>query len=440
MHIYISGIGGSGMSALANLALDSGFLISGSDLNPSFNTKQLESRGVKITFDQSGQGLLGIHQQEEIYWFVHSSSIKKNHLEWKQAHKQGLNISKREDLINFILRKKNLKLISIAGTHGKTTTTAMFVWLVQNLKIPISYLVGSNLGWGLSGKYQEKSQYLLMETDEYDKNFLHYNPYSSIITSLDYDHPDIYATSEEYLDAFLDFAQRSLYLVGFEEDLQKLKLNLHSNFGQKITTLRRKFGQKTLDFKNFKLLGLHNRQNAGLVASMFDILWQEEISKNFDFAVKNQQVWDILSNFPGTKRRMEKLLTNFYTDYAHHPVEIKATMQLASELGKKIIAVYQPHQNLRQHQVIQDYRDCFNLADKVYWLPTYLVREKEDLEVLSPQKLTVNLENKNVEIADLNNYLNQKILEHLKKDELVLLMGAGNIDDWFRRLLNDKLI
>jgi UDP-N-acetylmuramate--alanine ligase len=431
MHIYISGIGGSGMSSLANLALDGGFLVSGSDLKPNFNTDQLTSRGVQISFDQTGKGLSEIDSNQKVYWFIHSSSISKTNPEWQEAYKKGLNISKREDLINFILHKKNLKLISVAGTHGKTTTTAMFAWVFDVLKIPVSYLIGSNISWNLAGKYQENSKYLIMEADEYDKNFLNYNSDFSIITSLDYDHPDTYPNPVDYLKSFEEFVSNSKHLVAFEEDFQKLNTESFKNLG--LTTLKRKIGDKVLYFQKFRLLGLHNRQNASLVASLFDIIWQKEIHQLCPkLELSNQKIQEILSTFPGTKRRMEKLGDNLYSDYAHHPTEIKATIQLASEMNQKIIVVYQPHQNLRQHQVYQNYTDCLNLASKIYWLPTFLVREKTGLEILTPQKITQNLQNQNLEFVDLDTKLENKIQNHLKNGDLVIALGAGNIDDWFR--------
>src|SRR5690606_5798559 len=110
----------------------------------------------------------------------------------------GIKVAKRDELLARILHEKNLKLIAVAGTHGKTTTTGMMVWLLQQLGVPVSYSVGSTLSFGPSGKFDPKSEYFVYECDEFDRNFLHFHPYLSLITSVGYDHPDIYPTPENY--------------------------------------------------------------------------------------------------------------------------------------------------------------------------------------------------------------------------------------------------
>ena len=142
---------------------------------------------------------------------------------------------------------------------------------------------------------------------------------------------------------------------------------------------------------------------------------------------------DYINNFPGTARRMEKLTEGLYTDYAHHPEEIAATVEMAMEMSDKVIVVYQPHQNIRQHEIMDAYTDCFEGTNRLYWLPTYMSREDPSLDTLSPDQLMENLTNRQVaEAAELNDDLVQKIRGHIADGALVVGMAAGDLDAWLR--------
>jgi UDP-N-acetylmuramate--alanine ligase len=175
------------------------------------------------------------------------------------------------------------------------------------------------------------------------------------------------------------------------------------------------------------LAGDHNRRNATLVLKAIEHL---------GLATKSAQT--ILEAFPGTDRRFERLADNLYSDYGHHPVEIAATLQLARELSDRVVLVYQPHQNIRQHEIKDQYIDQFELADKVYWLPTYLSREDPNLPILTPEELTQNITNKvDVHIAEFNDELWDTIQKARDEGALVLGMGAGAIDSWLRTRLTN---
>ena len=437
MHLYFSGIGGSGISALANIALDMGFMVSGSDLEGNQSIQNLRKRGANIHIGQKGGEIELIHKRFPIYWFVHSSSIINSHPEFLFASRNNLKISKRDEFINFVIKKDNLKLIAVAGTHGKTTTTAMLSWLFKKYDQKLSYIVGSHISWGANGKRVEGSRYLVLEADEYDRNFLSYQPFATILTSLGYDHKDIYPTPEDYREAFKDFLTRSKILVAFGEDLNQLSISdWQKDFDKKIkiTELRRNFGGKLAKYKNFHLPGLHNRQNAALAKTLFSELFKDKI----DFE-KTEKIEDVISEFPGTARRMEKLADNLYSDYAHHPTEIAATLEMAKELNPKVVAVYQPHQNTRQHEIKEGYKDAFKLADKILWLPTFLTRENQDLKTLKPFDLIDYLDNKkDTEEVDLNSELWEKIAEYKNSGYLVVVMGAGSVDKWLRNSLRES--
>lgn len=420
MHVYFSGIGGVGIGPLALLALDAGFTVSGSDLQASELTKSLEERGANVVIGQDGKNLKATHLEQAIDWFVYTSALPSDHPELRAANEQGIKTSKRGDFLNDLLKQLNLKMIAVAGTHGKTTTTGMLIWLFEQLDLPVSYSVGTTLSFGPAAQYQKGSEHFVYECDEFDRNFLEFHPEISLITSLDYDHPDTYPSRQEYFDAFTQFSEQSKLSVLWEQDAEKIQ----SEGNLFVLTKPQELGQITL-------AGEHNRRNAWLACSTINRLG----------LVENDLVnWKMLlkkvSSFPGTNRRFEKLAENIYTDYAHHPAEIKATLQMATELNSNVVAIYQPHQNIRQRELLENdgYSDCFSDAKKVYWLPTYLSREN-GAKVISPQELSATAKNTLIELADTNEQLRQKIKKHQEDGDLIVAMSAGDLDAWVREQL-----
>jgi UDP-N-acetylmuramate--alanine ligase len=412
MNIYFSGIGGVGLGPLAEIALDANQTVIGSDPVKSLTTEQLTARGVQISTDQSGDFLQKVHEHSPIDWFVYTSGLPADHPELLLAKELGIQTTKRDELLSQIIAENNLKLIAVAGTHGKTTTTAMLVWAFKQLGIPISYSVGTTMSFGPSGHYDPASEYFVYECDEFDRNFLSFHPALSVITSLDYDHPDTYPTEEAYLDAFRQFLAQSDASILWYHDANRLG------------DVPNAWILGSHDIKKVLLPGEHNRRNASLVLKALERL---EI---------HGDSLEILGQFPGVDRRFERLAPNLYSDYGHHPVEIAATLQLAREVSDFVVLVYQPHQNLRQHELRDQYTDCLERADFVYWLPTYLTREDPLLEVLTPEQLTANITNKDiVHFADLDDELWDNIQKARKNDALVLMMGAGTIDSWVRERL-----
>lgn len=415
MRIYFSGIGGVGIGPLAEIAHDAGYDVCGSDREPSLMTQQLAERGIAISLDQSGENLRTQAAAAPIDRFVYTAALPADHPELVAAAELGIAAVKRDVLLGEIVREKHLKLIAIAGTHGKTTTTGMMVWIMKQLQLPVSYCVGTTLSFGPSGVYDPASEYFVYECDEFDRNFLNFNPYVSLITSVDYDHPDTYPTRGEYLAAFRQFVDQSGLAIGWAADLDPMNLQQE--------TVWHLQGNEVMPFR---LAGAHNRRNATLVAKACEYL----------SLCANNTATELLASFPGTARRFERLGDNLYTDYGHHPVEIASTLQMARELVPHVVLVYQPHQNIRQHELRDQYTDCMQLADQIYWLPTYLTREDPLLPVLTPEQLSAQLTNlDHVHLAELNDQLWQAIQSARASGALVLCMGAGTIDGWVRERL-----
>ncbi len=395
MHIYFSGIGGVGLGPLAEIALDAGYDVSGSDAEASPMFEQLQSNGAQVHLGQEVAIVNQLHATQPIDWLVYTAALPEDHPELEFARANNIKTSKRDELLAHILQEKNLKLIAISGTHGKTTTTAMVVWLFQQLDLPVSYSIGSSISFGPSGAFNPSSEYFVYECDEFDRNFLHFHPFMSLIASQSYDHNDTYPTQADYDGAFEQFKSQSEQTITWQD----------------VTS------------EGITLTGEHNRSNAALAVAAVEKITNQPPEK----------LQQIANSFPGTGRRFEKLADNLYSDYAHHPEEIEATLQLAHELSENVVVVYQPHQNIRQHEL--KYGDCFNGANKVYWLPTYLSREDPSLEILTPQELTKELPSEKIVLSELNTDLKTAINKELSSGALVVLMGAGSIDAWARKEL-----
>ncbi len=399
MHIYFSGIGGVGLGPLAEIALDAGYDVSGSDAETSPMFEQLQSKGAQTHLGQEVAIINQLHATQPIDWLVYTAALPQDHPELEFARANNIKTSKRDELLAHILQEKNLKLIAISGTHGKTTTTAMVVWLFQQLNLPVSYSIGSSISFGPSGAFNPSSEYFIYECDEFDRNFLHFHPFMSLIASQSYDHSDTYPTQADYDAAFEQFKSQSQQTITWRD----------------------------VSSQGITLAGEHNRSNASLAVAGVEKITNQPIEK----------LQQIVNSFPGTGRRFEKLIDNLYSDYAHHPEEIEATLQLAHELSENVVVVYQPHQNIRQHQL--HYDECFAGAKKIYWLPTYLSREDPNLEILTPEELTKALPSEKIVLSELNADLKAAIEKELADGALVVLMGAGSIDAWARENFTSSL-
>ena len=403
MKIYISGISGTGMGPLALMAKNAGFDVYGSDLSKGAIYDELVNAGIEVEIGSQDGSFLKKKIEEGVDWFVHTSALSEDHAELVMARAEGIKCTKRDDLTAYLVQELGLKMIAVAGTHGKTTTTAMIVWTALKLRLPVSYIVGTTLGFAPSAAYKTGDKYFVYEADEYDRNFLKYHPWLAVIPSVSYDHPDIYPTREDYKKAFLQFEDQSEKVI-FD-------------------------GVSGVDFK---LAGEVRRKDAGLAAAAVLEMVKNE-NRNEDL----EDIKTILDDFPGVGRRFERIADGVYTDYAHHPEEIAATVDVARDEmklrnKKGVVVVYQPHQNTRQHEVKEGYKNVFAGADKVFWLPTYLTRENPDLKVIEPVEFINDLNDVDAEVAELDDELEKKLHDYVSDGYLVVLMTAGPADAWWR--------
>jgi UDP-N-acetylmuramate--alanine ligase len=430
MHIYFSGIGGAGIGPLALIAKQAGYAVSGSDKQDSQYLSYLRDHGITdIHIGQDHAAIAKVHDKSAIDWFVYTSALPLENPdapELQYCEEMQIKTSKRDELLNQILAEQKLSLIAIAGTHGKTTTTALVVWLFKQLEQPISYLLPAKTSFGDMGEFTVGSHHFIYEADEFDRNFLAFEPQLSVITGVSWDHHEIFPTREDYQDAFREFISQSDTTLIWQEDADYLGL-LEETAG---TTLKIQAAD-VLARHDFTLRGLYNRLDAWLAVQAVHQITKLPIS----------ELVTLCNAFPGLQRRMEQLVPNLYSDYAHTPEKIRGAMsvalEMANENNQSVIVVYEPLTNRRQHYMLDSYRDCFVGSTKVYWLPSYLAREDPGQRILPPDELISHLSDPTLaQPAERNAQLRSTIQSHLDKGDMVVGMAGGggdSLDEWLRR-------
>lgn len=429
MHIFFSGIGGTGIGPLALIAHQAGFAVSGSDKQDSQYITYLKKHGIEnIHIGQTEEAIMAVHKSRPIDWYVYSSAVVKenpDNPELAFTSAQGIKATKRDQFLSQLLEEKALKLIAVAGTHGKSTTTAMAIWLMQKLGLKISYSVGAKISYGEMGHFEPDSEYFIYECDEFDRNFLAFHPYMSLITGVTWDHHEIFPTEENYQQAFKDFISQSQHAVIWRNEATRL--------GYTEDATHSILKDNAVELKNIHLPGLVNRQNA----------WQVIFAVQHLTGQPYDKLYDIMNDFPGLSRRMEKITENLYSDYAHTPEKIKGAMGIALEKaqanGQKVVVIYEPLTNRRAHYIKDQLRGIFTGASALYWVPSYLAREDPDQPVLSPSELIGHIEPELQEVAqpmELNAQLKAVVQSHIDQGDMVVAMtgGGGNsLDEWLRK-------
>jgi UDP-N-acetylmuramate--alanine ligase len=432
MHVYFSGVGGTGIGPLALIAHKAGYTVSGSDNRHSGYIDYLKQHGIiDIHIGQEREHIASVHQKTPIDWFVYTAALpieQPNAPELLFCKEHNIRATKRDEFLNFIIKERGLKLLAVAGTHGKTTTTALLIWLFKQLDMPVSYAVGAKLGFGDMGEFDPKSEYFIYEADEFDRNFLAFYPYVSLITGIDWDHPDIYPTQSEYNQAFIAFLKQSERAVLWQADVTKLDLKPTDNH---VVLDEQASG---ID-QQLTLPGHVNRLDAWIVAHAVHDLTKRPLD----------ELLAHLNRFPGLSRRFEQLAPGLYTDYAHTPPKIRGALQLAHEVASdNIVVVYEGLHNTRQHFIKNELRHLFDGVKQLYIVPSYLAREDPTLPVLTPEKLRELLSPESqahAKAAALDDQLATSMRSHLQAGDTVLAIsagGAGSLDEWLRNTFAAK--
>ena len=435
--IYLLGIGGIGMSALARYYHSFGYIVAGYDRTPSPLTKQLENEGMAIHYEDNPNLLPAL-----IDIVIYTPAIPKNLMEFEALRQRGIPILKRSVALGQI--SEHHFTIAVAGTHGKTTTTAMVAHILHaNGKNTTAFIGGiannfdSNL---LLGKGEDSI--LVAEADEFDHSFLYLHPDISIINSIDADHLDIYGDREHLVASFNDFAHITDSKVIVMDDLaiqtdKGIRFGFSDSCDYRAEIIKSEKGvtdfvvdgegQKTE--VRLPMAGNHNVLNAtaAFVAARQIGLEAEAIAK-------------ALVSFKGVKRRFDIRVNNekycYIDDYAHHPEEIRSclTAVKSSFPKKRITLVFQPHLYSRTRDFMNDFASVLALADELILLDIYPARELPIAGITSEALLKkVQMNNKKIcQKKDLINLIDSE------KPELLVTMGAGDIDRFVEPL--EKLI
>jgi len=407
--IYFLGIGGIGMSALARYYHSQGCTVAGYDRTPSPLTQQLEDEGMSIHYTDD-PALLPSHIDQVIY----TPAVPQDLNEIAEIHHRGIPMMKRAEALGAI--SKEHFTIAIAGTHGKTTTTAMVAHILKECGIDMTAFIGgiaNNFGSNIHlGKTDQAI--LVVEADEFDRSFLHLDPNISVINSIDADHLDIYGDRQHLIESFNAFAKLTKQCVIVKEGLDiDVPNKVRFGFGEDCDYQADKIGIQ------MPIPGKHNLLNAtaAFIAASKIGLSDENIIK-------------ALSTFKGVKRRFDiRIRTNNYIyidDYAHHPEEIKSCLSAikTSFPSKRVTVVFQPHLFTRTRDFMEGFASSLAMADNLILLDIYPARE-QPIEGITSQALLDKVQMSHKRLCAKSDLL--ATLEELRP-ELLVTMGAGDID------------
>ncbi|MGL6099198.1 MAG: UDP-N-acetylmuramate--L-alanine ligase [Fusobacteriaceae bacterium] len=427
--IFFIGINGIGMSGLAKIMKIKGYEIAGSDPSRNYITEELENLGIKVYSKHESENVKGYDT------IIASSAIKQSNPEYAYAIENNIKIIKRGELLAKLLDEDTG--IAVAGTHGKTTTSSMLsaVMLEKDPTIVVGGVlpeIGSNAKAG-------KSEYFIAEADESDNSFLYMHPKYSIILNIEADHLENHGSLENIERSFNQFINQTEkeILVCFDcENAMKI-----AEKNEKVTTYSLRNEKADIYCKNIVVeMGktVYDVYEKGLKTGTFRLSIPGEhnilnslpvIYLSRKFGVEKNSIRKKLENFKGAKRRYDILLDEeikIIDDYAHHPTEIKATIQGAKSIeNKKITAIFQPHRYSRTNFLLNEFEGVFEGVDEVFILPVYSAGE-ENIYGITIEKLMKKIGHKNINKIEEIFKLENKILSE-REERVYIFMGAGDI-------------
>lgn len=440
------------MSAIARFFKQSGHAVSGYDHTESPLTKRLESEGMSIHYDDDPSKM-----PDDIDMVIYTPAVPTDTRVFQHAIEKGFTMKKRSEVLGELTRGR--KCIAVAGSHGKTTTSAMIAHLLHSSPVGCSaFLGGIAKNFDSNMIVDNKSEYVVVEADEYDRSFLQLHPYYSVITATDPDHLDIYGTHEKLIEAFQQYANQTIPegalfvkegLAGHHhdhehdhEDLDSHDHRLH--IGEEIECYS--YSARSIE-PDYYAINVRN-YNGNIYFDLrtpAKVLFDLELCNSCLYNVENAvaasavalrcgldeyQLRNGLKTFKGIKRRFDVRVKGkdfvYIDDYAHHPKEITATIESVKYLypGKRIVGIFQPHLYSRTRDLADEFADALKPLDEIVLMPIYPAREKPIPGVSSGMILR--------KIESMNKYLSSAdqipdLAEALCPDVL-LTMGAGDID------------
>jgi UDP-N-acetylmuramate--alanine ligase len=442
--VHLIGIGGSGLSAIARLLLESGYSVSGSDRQASEALDLLAEAGAQIFVGHHADNIAGAKL------VVRSSAVPDNNIEVQAAQKAGIPVLKRVDFLGRFMEDR--VGIAVAGTHGKTTTTAMIAWMLSSMGQNPSYIIGSdsrNLG---TNAHAGKGAAFVIEADEYDYMFLGLKPQIAVVTNVEFDHPDFYLTEDDYFQSFSDFSSTvqdggTLLVCGDDSGAARL---VQEQSKRPIETLTYGICDQDLDYYAY---GMVHNPVGGLT---FDVVVRGKSADPIRVALQVPGEHNVrnslaalavahkmglhlgesaraLSAFRGTGRRFEVLGEaagiTVIDDYAHHPTEIRATLSAARARfpGRQLWVVWQPHTYSRTQALFTDFASAFIEANHVVVTEVYAAREPVSTDFSALQVVQAMQHLDAYFIPDLTQ-TTAFLLTHLDEGDVLLVLSAGDAD------------
>ncbi|HBP10417.1 MAG TPA: UDP-N-acetylmuramate--L-alanine ligase [Nitrospina sp.] len=445
-RIHFIGIGGSGMSGIAEVLINQDYEVSGSDPSSNRVTDHLKTLGADIRHNHSAENVSGKHV------VVVSSAISDDNVEVQAAREQSIPVIPRAEMLAELMRMKYG--IAIAGTHGKTTTTSLVATVLAAGSLDPTVVIGGRIkNMGGHAKLGQ-SQYLIAEADESDGSFLKLSPTLAVVTTLDEEHMDFYLTMENMKSTFLQFLNRipfygAAILCMDDANLQSLLPRI-----EKRTITYGLKSQADYTARNISVEGLktyftvyHHGKKLGKILS--GALGRHNVCNtlaavavgmelNMDFPT----IAESLKTFTGVQRRFEILKQSesliIVDDYGHHPVEIQATLSTAKEVwpDRRLVIVFQPHRYSRTKHLMESFFSSFNDADQLLLLDIYSAGEEAE-EGIHSQRIAEGVKefgHKNVEYIGSTQSVIPHLQKILKPGDIVMTLGAGNIGELSHRL------
>jgi UDP-N-acetylmuramate--alanine ligase len=443
--IHFIGIGGIGMSGIAEILVQSGYLVQGSDIKASNNTKRLEKLGIEVFI---GQRKSNIFNAKII---VVSTAISKNNIELIEAKKIFLPIVHRAEMLGELMRLK--QSIAIAGTHGKTTTTSLIAKMIEENGMDPTIINGGIISSLDSNARMGKGDWMVVEADESDGSFTKLNPTAAVITNIDLEHLDFHKNERNLELAFFNFLSsipfygficlctdhpRVQKLISKLEDKKVITYGLSANADVRATNIiynnnkmnftlsisnRRELEISSYEIE-FSMIGIHNIQNA-----------LATIATGIELKIPIEKIKNTLKTFTGVQRRFQNVgnfkNTTIIDDYGHHPVEINAALAAARLLApkSKIISIFQPHRYSRIKDLFNDFCSCFNDADYVFLLDVYPAGEEplKGFESTDLKNGLLKYGHKNVSYLESKKALIRETLKIINPNDIIICLGAGSI-------------
>ena len=446
--VHFIGIGGAGMSAIAAILAEQGVPVSGSDLKESRNTQRLATAGAEIFIGHRPDNVEGTDL------VVYSSAIRDTNKEMVRARELGLEIIPRAMMLARLMAER--EGIAVAGTHGKTTTTSMLAKIICDAGWDPTFIVGGELNDIAGNARTGQGRHLIAEADESDGSFLFLQPYGVIITNIEHDHHDFYSSEEQLKEYFRSFLERIrpgglAVLNGDDACIREVAEGLETEivyFGENENNHYRSddvaleaggsefdllHGEERLGRLRLRVPGAHNLYNALAAAAM-------ALRLGVGFAA----VRESLAGFSGVHRRFERVGEaegiQVVDDYAHHPTEVKATLQAARQEGaERVVCIFQPHRYSRTAALWKDFGEALSLADLVILTEVYAAGENPRPGVNAKLILDALLEARPrhaVVYIPMRAELGRSALRYLRRGDLVLTMGAGDVTQCSHEILD----